>query len=86
MKPNNTLKPYNPNKDHAPIYPAQRGTPLGWDIYGNVQRFPFTPYWSGYDMNKNQKMIPPKMPQQKLCNVPLDPEIFARTPCQKNYQ
>ena len=37
----------------AALYKFQRGTALGWDIYGNVQRFGHTPYWGGHDSNKN---------------------------------
>jgi len=39
--------------DVACYYKYQRGNMLGWDIYGNVQRFGHTPYWGGHDSNKN---------------------------------
>lgn len=39
--------------DMAAYYQFQRKNMLGWDIYGNVQRFGWTPYWSGHDTNRN---------------------------------
>ncbi len=44
---------YNRHHGMAPYYRFQRKNMLGWDIYGNVQRFGWTPYWGGHDTNKN---------------------------------
>lgn len=45
------------NRHDVPTYYAyQRGNHLGWDIFGNVQRFGYSPYWSGHETNKNIEM------------------------------
>lgn len=39
----------------APLYIKQRKTLLGHDVFGNVQKWGFTPYWGAYDTNRNTR-------------------------------